>query len=213
MELVIIGHNEGKHIEQMYGRTFGLKKNWVLDRCTDSSEQKLKDLGETYLKTDNALVGRQTSYARNLGLKQCNKKSDVLFLDGDRYPIMGDLRDLEKSETDITLLRLEEDFRNNIETQKRYGTVESGFFSCGIFFRRDAINKIVDFQGSLFNVDLQTKWGIEDTSLGDVCYHLGLSVSLNEVIRLRGKFEKIYLDDFDTMRERFRFREKLNVKW
>ena len=89
IDIVIIGQNEGVYIQQMYTalREYPFNRIWVLDRCMDNSEEQLKKSGERYLKTKGTLEGRQTSHARNLGLKVCSPNSDVLFLDGDRYPV------------------------------------------------------------------------------------------------------------------------------
>ena len=57
------------------------------------------------------------------------------------------------------------------------------------------LTSCIDDSYDVNKIDLTMKLGSE-----------GLSAPL-------GNTEKIYLDDFDTMRERFRFREKLNVKW
>ena len=114
IDIVIIGHNEGEYIEKMYHslKPYPYQRHWILDRCTDNSEQLLSSLGETYTKTDSTLKGRQTSYCRNLGLSLCNKDSDVLFLDGDRYVESGNITDLENTDYDVNLLYLTEDLRD-----------------------------------------------------------------------------------------------------
>ena len=216
IDIVIIGHNEGEYIEKMYHslKPYPYQRHWILDRCTDNSEQLLSSLGEEYTKTDSNLKGRQTSYCRNLGLSLCNKDADVLFLDGDRYVESGNITDLENTDYDINLLYLTEDLRDGIiDITKTYGQVYNFFFSCGIFFKRSALNKILDFQNNeLFSEDIQEHWGIEDTYLGDVCYHLKLTCNYNKGIRLHGKFEKTAAE-IDTIYVRLQKRDKLNVLW
>lgn len=82
-----------------------------------------------------------------------------------------------------------------------------------MFFKRSAIQKIIDYQGELFPTCVEDVWGIEDTCLGDIAYHLGLLAELSESIRLRGRFERLEVENLDVIEKRLRFREFLNVKW
>ncbi len=221
IEIVIIGQNEGASIEKMLASlsSYPYQRTWVLDRCTDNSEKILVSLGEQYVKTCDTLKGRQTSRARNTGLSFTNSLSDVLFLDGDRYVSSGSLTGLETSENDIELLLLEEDPRNEILSRYNYardfyGHVYNYFFSCGVFLKRTAIDRILDFQppAELFSVAMQKAHGSEDCYLGDVCYHLGLTADLYNGCRLHGRFDTLYAD-FEQFKIRLQEREKLNVRW
>ena len=218
MNIVIIGHNEGEHVNSMLE---SLKEHlpyhkriWVLDRCADFTENFLNIHREHIIKTDSTLEGRQTSYSRNLGLQACDPDQDVLFLDGDRYIVEGEFSPEEWKE-DVALFKLQSDNRDNIhDYQKVYGTVHNGFYSCGLFIKRKAIDMILNFQGGyLFNEDIQNSWGIEDTYLGDVCYHLGLSCDLHPNIRLHGLFPRSRLDGLHILKTRLDLRNNLNVKW
>lgn len=214
MEIVIIGQNQSKYMPKMMNSTNGFVRNWVIDRCSDLSDLYLFENNEKYYKTDESLTGRQTSTCRNIGLSMTRRNSNVLFLDGDRYVTEGDLTQLDNSKYDIELLQLDEDPRSEIVYDEIYGNVQNGFYSCGIFIKRSAIKKIQDFQnGELFSQDIQNHWGIEDTYLGDVCYHLGLTCNLNQDIKLNGKFDKLELDNLDAIEARFKLRDKLNVNW
>lgn len=217
IEIVIIGRNEGESVGAMYNslQHFPAKRVWVLDRCTDDSKKKLKKLKEFYVETPSDIEGRQTSFARNLGLSFCSDDVSVLFLDGDRFVSDGDLNGLFSWEPDIGLLMLESDKRDEIVDYKAtYGHVMNGFYSCGIFFKRKAIDRILAFQDKeLFRVNLQSDWGIEDTCLGDVCFHLGLTADLYRNCRLKGCFDKLFLDSLDVMERRFKIRDGLNVIW
>ena len=217
ISIVIIGQNEGESIQKMLSSLQllmpGSKRIWVLDRCTDGSEKFLKSKKEYFVKTDSRLKGRQTSYCRNVGLSKCDINNDVLFLDGDRFPTIGTLQELTEWQEDIALLLLEEDNRINMDFKSAYGTVHNGFYSCGLFMKRNAINTILQFQkGKLFCENIQFKWGIEDTHLGDVCYHLGLTCDIYCKVRLNGKFDNIRLA-MDVLKSRFELRDRLNVKW
>ena len=111
---------------------------------------------------------------------------------------------------------LEEDFRDNVKCfqSDRYGRVNNDFYSCGLFMKRKAINKVSEFQnGELFSTKMQCDWGIEDTYMGDVCYHLGLTCDLYNACRLKGKFDRLHLDSLNVLEKRFKERERLNVKW
>jgi hypothetical protein len=170
-------------------------------------------MGIRYIETPISWDGRKTSSARNLGLRMCDKNSDVLFLDGDRVIVQGDLKDIYKEDADVIYLGLENDYRNYNNFKLNYGRVYNGCFSCGVLFKRNAINKIIEFQGELFPTKLEKVWGIEDTSLGDVCYHLRLTSIFCENIKLKGKFSRFIFDNLDVLELRFKFRDKLNVRW
>lgn len=224
VEVVIIGQNEGEHVDNMVNSIpDGFRIIYVADRCTDDTLEKLSkhDNVDVIDTTPMGLEGRQTSFCRNLGLSRTDPESDVLFLDGDRHIVSGSIKDaIEECDTDILLFSLEDD--NRIKSgwftfEEMYGDVIGGFYSCGILFKRNAINKVKStpiMHGQLFPEFMQDEWGIEDTSLGDVCYSIGLTAKLETGVRLRGSFERNYYDSIDTIERRFKFRDKLpNVKW
>lgn len=214
MQIVIIGQNEGKYARRMFESLPCLADViYIADRCADDTVNICKEYGVKCVETPQEWQGRKTSSARNLGLSLCKSDSDVLFLDGDRYIVQGGLSELQNAKSDIACLSLENDFRTAENFSLNYGKVLSGFFSCGVFFKRSAIQKIIDYRGELFPTCVEGVWGIEDTCLGDVCYHLGLSAELSESIRLRGRFERVTVESLDVIEARLRFRDGLNVRW
>lgn len=218
LNVVIIGHNEGLYIKPMLKSLKKIlpdaKRIWILDRCIDDSKETLLKNNENFVETDYDLKDRQTSHSRNLGLSLTDSDADVLFLDGDRYLIHLN-KPLDVTNTDVTLLKLQDDYRDNLinYNKQAYGTVQNFFFSCGIFFKRTAINKIIDYQGYLFDEVLQYEWGIEDLYLGDVCYHLKLTCDIHPDARLQGSFERTRLSDIRVMKKRFEKRDVLDVIW
>lgn len=214
MKTIIIGQNEGKYARRMFESLPCLADViYIADRCVDDTASICKEYGVKCVETPQDWQGRKTSSARNLGLSMCKPDSDVLFLDGDRYIVQGDLSELHNAKSDIVCLSLENDFRTAENFKLNYGKVLSGFFSCGIFFKRFAIENIIDYRGELFPTSVESVWGIEDTCLGDVCYHLGLSAELSESIMLRGMFERVKVENLDVVERRLRFREALDVRW
>ena len=213
INVVVIGHNEGAYVEDVV-KSIGSSDNiiYVADRCTDSTKKICSKLGVRCIQTPHIWEGRKTSSSRNLGLSLCDKTSDVLFLDGDRCLVDGSIIDIENT-SDIVCLPLKDDFRTKTHFEESFGYVLSGFYSCGIFFKRKAIDVITRFQGELFPTSVEQVWGIEDTCLGDVCYHLNLSAELSEKVKLRGSFSRRQVDSLDVIEMRLRFREHLNVKW
>lgn len=218
VEVVIIGHNEARYAEAMRA---GIPQEWkvtyIADRCTRDELGWIRCFFSDVIDTgDMMLSGRQTSFCRNLGLSKCDTKSDVLFLDGDRYPVAGDIMEVyENIRTDAVCLPIEEDFRTVENFEMNYGRVYNGFFSCGLFMKRSAIEKVQEFQGGqLFREDMQDVWGIEDTTLGDVCYSLGLTAELSDRVKLRGAFERNHVDSLDVVERRLMFRNSLKgVRW
>lgn len=229
IDVVIIGHNEGEHIVDMFTSIPGsFNIVYVADRCSDETIWNLCSCARTnrelcdskskpiIINANDDYKGRRTSEMRNLGARYTRPNSDILFLDGDRYPTRGGLLKLNGWHKDIALLLVEEDGREEITDYQRscYGRVYNGFYSCGIFIKRHAIEKIMRFQnGEIFREDMQSEWGIEDTYLGDACYHLNLSADIYRHCRLRGRFEKMRLDSLDTLEKRLIERNKLNVRW
>lgn len=212
MEIVIIGQNEGEYADKMItSLPTDIHIIYVADRCTDNTKSLLSKYGNVDVidTTPLYLYGRQTSFCRNLGLRMCRETSDVLFLDGDRYITHGNVSDLENTKFDSVFIPLDDDSRNKEYFNYWYGRVMEPTFSCGMFLKRDTINKILDFQGFLFDEDLQSYWGIEDVSLGDVMYGLGITADLSDDIRLYGSFTKHRLDSFEALKKRINYRMKL----
>ena len=227
MNIVIIGKNESPSILKMWNsvKNFG-NVVFVLDRCTDDSERIARENKIPFLiNQEGNLSDRKTSSCRNLGysyLKFSHGLQDTLFLDCDRYITSGDLGDLTEN-SDVELLMVESDLREPERfNEKCYGRVYNDFFSCGILLKKNALLELENFYsrnapdyGSslVFPESVEKYWGIEDTLLGDICYHLGLSAEINKTIRLRGEFEKTRLDSLDVIEQRFILRDKLNVMW
>jgi hypothetical protein len=156
--------------------------------------------------------GRKTSTNRNYGLGFTDMNSDVLFLDGDRYVVEGSLDKLCKTKNDVTLLKVKNDYRGD-DYDEYSGKIVNGFYSCGIFFKSRAIDKILEFQKELFSTKVEKYWGSEDLYLGDVCCHLELKIGFYKWCRLNGGFERKLPDSFESLKKRFELRSKLNVLW
>lgn len=221
MNIVIISRNQADFIERMWEcvRDAG-NALFVFDRCSDASERLASLLGIPYISNDDG-EGRMTSTARNLGyaeLKRRHGLQDTLFLDGDRHVAKGDLLGLADSDTDIKDLLLEKDYRDDYTVKYLHGTISNQNYSCGIFFKADACRKIEGFyeenrdiygDSLIFPQNVEKYWGVEDTHLGDICYHLDLSVSVYEGARLSGKFDKHVLDDIEALVLRLRLQSRL----
>lgn len=221
MNIVIIGQNEYNHMESMLNSLEkyypNAKRIWVLDRCTDLSETFLKEKGETYVCTPSDWEGRRVSSARNLGLSLTDENEDVMFLDGDRFFVKA-ANDFEEYGTDIVLFKVQLDERNDFkwftDYQQVYGHIHNAFYSCGLFMKRSAINKVLEFQGELFDTSIEQYWGVEDVHLGDVCYNLGLTCDIHKTIKLYGCFDNSKQIPKGAWRARIEKRLKLdNIIW
>lgn len=222
INVVIIGQNEGAYAKRIVSSIpLTWKVIYVADRCTDNTIDELIEVESERPNlvaidtTKYGLDGRQTSFCRNLGLSYCDEGADVLFIDGDRYIVDGDIESLlNDCRYDTLCLPVEQDKRTPESFLFNQGRLNNGFFSCGLFIKYHAIKMIQSMQnGQLFNEDLQAYWGIEDTSLGDLVYHLNLSSALTDKVHLRGSFDKSQLDSLDVLERRLRFRDNLNVRW
>lgn len=228
MNVVVITQNQAGCIPEMVSRLreAGLDRIiYVLDNCSDGSDGVCSSLGVHYVETPKRAGGRKTSSARNFGYLAALHvygDDDTLFLDGDRYPVSGDIAAVAGSETDVTLLKIENDSRWQLrDYSEMYGTVMNCFYSCGIMIKSTAIGVIRDFYAGrrleyagsvVFPVQVESWWGVEDTLLGDICYHLGLTCSITDQVTLNGKFDKGYLDSLEALEARFVLREKLDTK-
>lgn len=218
VNVVIIGQNEGAHAKKIVrSLPSAWKIIYVADRCSDNTIAELSEFENVEVIDTKplGLEGRQTSYCRNLGLSHCDAESDVLFLDGDRYIIDGDIESLLTGcKYDTLCIPVENDPRTPESFIFNMGRINNGFYSCGVFMKRRSIELVQAMQnGELFNTDLQAYWGIEDTSLGDLVYHIGLTQALTDKVHLRGGFERTQLDNLDVLVKRLKFRDNLNVRW
>lgn len=225
MNIVVISQNQSEWIEPMY-ECLPKEENhivFVFDRCKDGSEYIAKYRDIPYIVNESG-TGRKTSTCRNMGyryLKETYGLDDTLFLDGDRIIVKGDFGNIVTNSSDISLLTLENDGRTRKIFDENYGGVFNNFFSCGLFIKKGPLLEIESFYKSrpeygkslVFPENVEIEWGIEDTHLGDICYHIGLSAELADGIKLRGCFGRSFVNSLDTIETRFRLREKLNVKW
>lgn len=213
MKIVVISQNQSDYIIKMIDSLADYKRDilYVLDRCTDNSKLLLTALNINYIETDNNLQGRQTSTARNLGAS-IFPNDDILFLDGDRYIINGDIITLSNIKEDIALLRLEHDNRP-ADINISYGQVYNCFYSAGIFIKNHVIKQIINKYNELFPTWIQEHWGLEDCTLGDICYDMNFTATYYNNCLLHGTFEKVYLDDIHYLIPRLQFRDKLKVKF
>ena len=221
LNIIIIGHNERESMPKMLEslkRTFPrAKRIWVLDRCDDGSEEYIDSQGEIYIRTPNSWEGRRVSSARNLGLSFADKDADILFLDGDRYIVEGK-NDFLRKKKDIVLLKVEKDERDDdkwfTKYSQVYGHIHNAFYSCGIFFKRSAVDKVLEYQGEFFDTSIEQYWGVEDVHLGDVCFNLGLTCCIHDKFRLHGQFDNSKKIPMDAWKARIRKRLTLdNIIW
>lgn len=222
IEVVIIGKNEGSNVDNMI-RSISRdqwKIHYVADRCTDDTIERLNTYeGVNIIDTASlGWEGRQVGRARNLGYSNVDINSDVIFLDGDRYVVKGDIQEeIERfSSYDIILFPLINDLRRHkpLWELKKYGRLYNGFYSCGLYIKRKALNLISQFQdGQIFDNELGELWGVEDLYLGDVCYHLGLKAHLSCSVFLNGDFSDspIFEIPIENWNLRLEKRKKLNT--
>jgi hypothetical protein len=156
---------------------------FVLDRSTDGTADFLAREGEQVLVKSEGR-GPEPASARNLGLGRTDPNHDVLFLDGDRVPEGLSLPLLEAGmrEFDICLLRTRQErfrtwFSEGFQANPSSGFLVNGVFGCALAIRRSALQAICRLQnGLLFHPVFDGHAGEEDGYLGDVAYHLGLSI-------------------------------------
>lgn len=153
---------------------YGCEHLFVLDRCTDGSEQYCVENHIPHI-TNTQGEGRQCSRSRNLGAAFF-PNDDILFLDADKLPNFNVL-ELDKAVYDVTLVKCETDIRDHLGVAdgvptRLWGTYHNGLFSSCVFIRRKMIDAVICKYGHLFDVDF-VEWGEEDRHLGDLLYSVG----------------------------------------
>jgi hypothetical protein len=190
--IVVISHNQASSVDPM--NSF-IKKNFpgcpsvfVLDRCSDSSEEEAKRCGAHYIVNREGL-GFLAGRMRDKGLEEMRRMlgyvPDMLFLDGDRIPAPGLTYRSASSALglyDVTLLPVDTgEFRGWFAAEQfvenpRYGSWDNEVYTCGILMRSTVVSKTVEFQGGvLFVKDFDGQFGEEDQYLGDVLHKLGFT--------------------------------------
>ncbi len=214
LSVVVISRNQRSDLDKMsdiLGKMNIKDVVYVLDRCYDGSARMLRKKGLKYVRTPWLWIGRRTSSCRNLGLSVTNPNNDVIFLDGDRYPVKGDFSNLYKKRKDVLLFPVENDIRDLDNYEKYSGNVNNSFYSCGLFIKRRIINKIIDTFGELFPTDLEDGWGCEDLFLGDICHSINAKCDFYNDVTLNGSFNEYYSIPHRLLIKRFQKREKMNV--
>ena len=171
---IVISHNQSKYIKYFEEKLNDIEHLYVIDRPT-----------ELYDKNINAIYnlngsGFLAGYCRDLGASKYNYDGDLLFLDGDKYPVKGDLKELENIPGDIVLLPVEKDPRKIFKELEPNTTREyiikdkinpyNNVFSCGILLRKRFIDYVrkINNDGRIFKQIFDGNFGEEDTFLGDV---------------------------------------------
>jgi hypothetical protein len=200
-------------VKQLQLQFPGIKRLFVLDRCTDNSSSILSDLKESFIENkegEGFLAGR----ARDLGLKFLGIEN-TFFLDGDRIPVnfSVDLVNRALEKYDICLVSVTEDFRtcftSDFTFNPEFRRIHNDVFSCGLCIRKEMIEKVVALQqGRLFHPAFDGNFGEEDRYLGNVVLHFKGSCGLfPKNCYLKGGFRKI--EDWGSYTRQFKKRLEL----
>lgn len=171
---VVISKDQPEYISQFESALANIDHVYVLDRCTKPYPDNIPIL------TNNEGTGFLAGKARNIGAEYFNG-NDILFLDGDKPPVVGDLNILNNyPEYDCILLSCENDNRLKLDKKifKDNSTIEyhisdpinpyNYVFSCGILLRHKLISYLKTINdGYIFNPCFYGNFGEEDTWIGD----------------------------------------------
>lgn len=185
MKIAVISRDQGAFLKNMVYSLKGQLSSprlFVLDRCKDNSKEILESLGENFIEK-NYGKGFEAGRVRNVAIDEIGNEDTFLF-DGDRVPsgLSDDLCSEALEKYDISLMPLSEDLRvrhTDVDTfsdNKFFGKETNMVYTAGILIRGTALAKIKEFnQGFVFNPVFDGCWGYEDSSMGDVAAHLGMS--------------------------------------
>lgn len=206
LAILIIGQNQSEYIPQMLSRLSQLSADryWVLDRCTDRSEELLRRLKETNVIVNQEGSGFLAGKMRDKGLDVILEKDydAVLFLDGDRIPLEDvSQKSLEKafSLADVSLCPMEADTRivRNFKPLKDFKP--NHFISCGFLAATSVLKTIRELsfmKNRCFLEDFDGEYGYEDCFFGKIINDIGYRLIWNN-ITVSGA---IIFDDIQKMR-------------
>jgi len=190
MNIVVISQNQREYIKPMLEALKGHNVCYVLDRCTDGSEEELT--GFTHIVNEEGtgfLAGRM----RDLGAWVHGYKGPILFLDGDKVPT-GDLNVIPTLGFDCVLLGVANDRRGFADglipwlVDGDLKNPHNGVYSCGIWLSQKAIDTAREMCACrIFHRDFDENWGEEDRYLGDVLGNAGLTIGFSSAVVLQGE--------------------------
>lgn len=192
---VVISKDQSKYIPYFEKSLKNIEHIYVIDRPTEEYPKNIPTL-YNYEGT-GFLAGKM----RDLGANYFNYDSDILFLDGDKYPIKGNLEKLDKIEGDIIMLPILNDKRiifNNLQENntKEYiikdkTNPQNFVYSCGILLRKRFIDYVrkINNDGRIFKEIFDGNFGEEDRFLGDIvsCTE-NFKIVITNTIILNGEF-------------------------
>jgi hypothetical protein len=224
--IVVISHNQYNYLAKMNASLSHLQEQgadiiYVLDRCTDGSQNLAIELDLKYVETpDDYVVGHCPGYARNIGaqlLQQNNGPCNILFLDGDRTPtnVTTDIINKCLSISDIGLLQTQNDYRNVQNNDFQMWSfspheLDNHVLSCGILLSANIISQLQYLQsGNIFHPVFDTCYGLEDTFLGSLSMLLGARITFfpctsyiaGDIDRYNGKRMDLFNRNYNIAKE------------
>jgi hypothetical protein len=168
---------------------------WGLDRCTDGSEELLRELGETNIIVNSEGEGFLAGKMRDMVLDEI-LKSDydvVIMFDGDRIPI-GLTREAiisEMNNFDVSVMLTDDkeipDIRFTDDSVKRGERARSiqNLATAGVMIKRkfiDRVRTIKFLKNRCFFAEFDGTWGCEDVVFGACLYTKGAIVGFSNII-------------------------------
>lgn len=221
LNIVIISHNQEKFLER-FPIEITKKCLFVLDRCSDNSEEICKKNSYKYIKNQQGF-GFLAGFARQMGVDFFGTGEPIFFLDGDKIP-NGDLQKIEnllKDGFDCVLLGVKDDprkYEKNIELVHDKTNPHNGVYSCGIVLspRLMGLCSETSSKGRVWHEDFDGRWGEEDRWIGDVAIFNDLKICFSDDVVLSGVIGGMegHEDDFvvNTMK-RLELRKRLGFEF
>lgn len=174
---------KGGNIEKIY---------YIADRCSKEFIHELLNSKETRLVVRNLndkFEGRRSSSLRNIGYSYAKLDFDiingVLFIDGDRFITEGDTSLIDEGViNNIPINMLDSVSDEYLDVFKK--EILNMFYSACVYLPKDICLKLEDhnYNGLLWNEDLESIWGIEDIFMGNQLSILGIDYVFNRKIKL-----------------------------
>lgn len=200
LNVVVISQNQREHINPMLRALSGNNVCYVLDRCTDGSENELKN---TMHIVNDSGQGFLAGKMRDLGAWCFGYKGPILLLDGDKTPL-GPLPDFEALGFDCVMLGVENDPRGLPDGQHSLNKIYNSVYSCGIWINQKVIDKAREIcDGRIFHAAFDGNWGDEDRFLGNIIRHYGFTVGYCSNPKLSGTITGIDENTSDSKMQGF----------
>ena len=196
LAVLVISQNQAASLPFMLEKLKNIPsidRYWVLDRCTDNSQDILRLEPNVIINTEGEgfLAGRMRD--RGLDIILQKDYDVVVFLDGDRVPNTNIspaiIEEESKNATCVLYLCYDGDIRDNPEWRLKRARNATWLTSCGMVIQVPMLKRVramKHMHNRCFHPDFDGEWGLEDNFLGINLYRIGGTFQISKYIKVAG---------------------------